>query len=89
MCGRSIARIEGSNLADGIGVLLVLVVCCVGSDFCEELMARSEESYRECVCVCARVCVCVCLIVCDLETSTVRRSRLEFGCCATEKYLIN
>ena len=27
-----------------------------------------------CVCVCLIVCVCVCLIVCDLETSTARRS---------------
>jgi hypothetical protein len=25
------------------------------------------------------VCLCVCLIVCDLETSTVRRFRIESG----------
>jgi hypothetical protein len=28
---------------------------------------------------------CVCLTVCDLETSTVRRPRPEFGCSAREK----
>jgi hypothetical protein len=27
----------------------------------------------------------VCLIVCDLETSTMRRPRTDFGCCATEE----
>ena len=39
---------------------LVFVVFCVGSGFCDELITRSEESYR--------VCVCVCLVVSDLET---------------------
>jgi hypothetical protein len=56
---------------------LVFVVCCVGSGLYDELITRSEESYR--------VCVCVCLIVCDVETSTMRRPRSELGCCATEK----
>jgi len=37
---------------------IVFVVCCVGSSFCDVLTARSEESYRFCVCTC----------VCDLET---------------------
>jgi len=39
-----------------------MFVCCVypvGSDLSDELITRSEESYR----------VCECLIVCDLETS--------------------
>jgi hypothetical protein len=31
-------------------------LCCVGSGLCDELITRSEESYR----------VCVCLILCDL-----------------------
>jgi len=39
----------------------IFVVCCVGSGVCDELITRSEESYR--------VYVCVCLIVGDLETS--------------------
>ena len=60
---RLIVRIAGSNPADSINVLsVVFVVCCVGSGLLDELITRSEESYR--------VCVCVCLIMCDLETPT-------------------
>jgi hypothetical protein len=55
-------------------VRLLCLLCFVGSGLCDGLITRSEESYR----------VCVCLIVCDLETSTVRRPRTEFGCCAAE-----
>jgi hypothetical protein len=29
---------------------LVFAVCCVGSGLCDELITRSEESYRVCVC---------------------------------------
>jgi len=39
----------------------MFVLCCVVSALCDGSIARSEESYR--------VCVCMCLIVCDLETS--------------------
>jgi hypothetical protein len=59
----------------------VFVVSCVGSGLCVELVTRSEESYRVCVCV----CVCVSLIVCDIETTTLRRSRPELGYSAEEK----
>jgi len=40
-----------------------------------------------CVCVCSVVCVCVCvfLIVCDLETSKMRRPRHGLGRYSTEK----
>jgi hypothetical protein len=31
------------------------------------------------------VCVCVCLIVCDLDTSTLRRPRHGLKCCAAER----
>ena len=72
----------GSNPAGGMHVSsLVDVVFCVGSDLCDGLITRPEESYRLCVCVC--VCVCVC----DLETSTTGFPSPEKGCSATEKYI--
>ena len=40
---------------------------------CVELIANSEESYRVCVCVC------------DLKTLTMKRPRLDVGCCVTAK----
>jgi hypothetical protein len=51
--------------------------CCVLSDrgLCDELIMHPEESYQ----------LLVRLIVCDLETSTMRRPRPELGCCATAK----
>jgi hypothetical protein len=53
----------------------VHVVCCLGSGLCDELISRSEESYR----------VCVCVYVCDLETSTMKRPGPDLACSATEK----
>lgn len=52
----------------------MFVVCCVGSCLCEELITHSGESNRVCVC--------------DLDISTVRQPRPEWGCCATEKKII-
>jgi hypothetical protein len=49
-CGHSIAAIAGSIPAEGMDVSSV--VCCVGSGLCDELITRSEESYRVCVSVC-------------------------------------
>ena len=43
--------------------LLEFVLCCVVSGLYDELITRSEETYRVCVCVCV-LCLCVCLIVC-------------------------
>ena len=64
-------------------VSCICYVNCVGRGLCDALITRSEESYRVCVCVC--VCVCVlCLIVCDIVTSTMRRSRPELEFCAIE-----
>ena len=57
----------------------VLGVCCVVSDLCDELITRSEESYR------VFMCVCVCLIVHDLETWTLKRPMAELFCCTTKK----
>ena len=55
----------------------VFVVCCVGSGLCDGLITRLEES--------CRLSVCVCQIVCDLETSTVRRRGPRFGTVAPQK----
>jgi hypothetical protein len=35
------------------------------------------------MCICLIVCVCF-LIVCDLETTKMRRPSPKLGCCATE-----
>jgi hypothetical protein len=56
--------------------MFVCCVFCVGSDHCDKLITRSEESYR------------VCLIVCDLETSTMELYSPDLGCCGTENMYI-
>ena len=50
--------------------------CCVlsGTDLCDELITRLEEAYR-----------LWSVVVCDLETSTVRRPWPALGRRATEK----
>jgi hypothetical protein len=45
-------------------VCFFVVVCCVGSGLCDELITHPDKSYRVCMCVC------------DLETCTVKPSRL-------------
>jgi len=45
-----------------------------GRGLCEELITRPEESYRLC-----------CVVVCDLETSWMRRPRHTGGCCTKSK----
>jgi len=56
----------------------VFVVCFVGSGLCDELITRSEESYR----ARARARACVCLIVCDLENCNTRRPKPQLVCVA-------
>ena len=58
VCGPSPAEIVGSNPA------VVRCDCCVlsGRGLCDELITRPEESYR-----------LWCVVVCDLETSRMRR----------------
>jgi len=53
--------------------------CCVlsGRGLCDELITRPEESYR-----------LWCVVVCDLETSRMRRSWPALGCSATGKIYI-
>jgi hypothetical protein len=53
--------------------VLAFLACCGGSVLCDELVTRSEESYR------------VRESVCHLDTSKLRRPRLQIGCYATEK----
>jgi hypothetical protein len=50
--------------------------CCVlsGRGLCDELITRPEESYR-----------LQCVVVCDLETSRMRRPWTALGRSATEK----
>jgi hypothetical protein len=56
--------------------LFVCCGCCVlsGRGLCYELITRPEESYR-----------LWCVVVCDLETSTMRRPLPALGRSATEK----
>jgi hypothetical protein len=50
ICSHLVAGIAGSNPTEGMDVpSLVFVVCCVDSGLCDELITRSEESYKVCV----------------------------------------
>jgi hypothetical protein len=53
-----------------------MFVCCVlsGRGLCDELITRSEESYQ-----------LRCVVVCDLETSRMRKPWPALGRSATEK----
>jgi hypothetical protein len=80
VCCRAVAGIAGSNPTGDMTFFFSCTVFVLsGRGLCVGLITRPEESYRVCV------CVCVCVFVCDVETSTVRRSGPEFGCCTTEK----
>jgi hypothetical protein len=46
MSSRLVAGIAGSNLAEGMEVLFLCLLRCVCSGLCDELIIRSEESYR-------------------------------------------
>jgi hypothetical protein len=73
------AGLLGSRVRTPLRVrVFITFVCCVGSGLCEGLSTRSEDSYR----------ICVFLILCDLETSTLRRPWPDFGFFATEKEMV-
>ena len=55
--------------------MLVSCVCCVGSGVCDGLVQRGPTG-------------CVCLIVCDLDTSLLRRPWPNLGCCTKEIIII-
>ena len=71
VCGRTPAEIMGSNPTGGMDVCCE---CCVlsGRGLCDELITRPEESYR-----------LWCVVVCDLETSRMRRPWPALGRSAT------
>jgi hypothetical protein len=54
VCNCYIAGIAGSNPDEGKCSSLLLVVWCVGSGLCDELITRPEGSYGVCVCACVR-----------------------------------
>jgi len=56
--------------------MFVCYECCVlsGRGLCDELITRPEKSYR-----------LWCVVVCDLETSRMRRAWPTGGCCASNK----
>jgi len=58
--------------------MFVCCKCCVlsGRGLCDELITRIEESYR-----------LWCVVVCDLETSRMRRPWPALSCSATGKIL--
>jgi hypothetical protein len=58
-------------------ILNELIVFCVGSGLCDELITRHEESYRVCV-----------FLVCDLETSK-RGGLSPFGAVTPQKKLFS
>jgi hypothetical protein len=59
-----------SNLPEGMSVRLVFVVCYLrGTDYFFKIALAGG---------------CMCLTVRELETSTTRQHRPEFGCCAID-----
>ena len=75
--GRSLAEIVGSNAE---GSMDFCVHCCLlsGRGLCDGLITRPEESYR-----------LWCVVVCDLETSRMRRPWSALGRSATGKKSIS
>jgi hypothetical protein len=64
VCSRPPAGIAGSNPVGSMDVCL----CLSGTGLCDGLITRPEESY-----------LLRCLIVCDLETSRMRRPKPASG----------
>lgn len=83
ICSPLISGIVGFNPTKYTCVFLFFLLCCVGdSSLCDELITRAEKSYR------VRSYVCACLIVCDVlvESSRIRRSRLDFLASQEKEY---
>ena len=72
--GRSLLEIVGSNPTAGMDVCLLWVLSVVRLRTFDELITHPEESYR-----------LWCVVVCDLETSRMRRPWPTLGRSATRK----
>jgi hypothetical protein len=72
VCGCLPAEIVGSNPTGGMDVCLLWVL--LGRGLCDELITYPEESYQ-----------LWCVVVCDLETSRMRRPWPTLGRSATAK----
>jgi hypothetical protein len=75
VCGSSIAGTAGSNPSEDTDGSLLCFLCVV------EVVAPATGWYSL-----GGVLSGVCLIVCDLEISTLKRSRLEFSCDARKPF---
>ena len=73
VCGRLLAGIAGSNPTGDMNVSCECRVFAARG-LCDVLIPRSEESYQ-----------LACVIVCDLETSRMRRTWRALGCCVRKK----
>ena len=74
VCGPSPAESVGSNPTGGMDVCLLWVLCVVVRGHSVGLITSPEESYRM-----------WCVVVCDLETSWMRRPWPTGGCRAKNK----
>jgi hypothetical protein len=62
------------RIPPGAWMSVLSVVCCKGRGLCDELITRPEETYR-----------LWCVVVCDLETSWMRRPWPIGGCYVKDK----
>ena len=76
-----VAGIAGSIRAKGMDVDLLCLLCFVWVVAFAKSLALGRKGTSMCVCV----CVCVYLILCDPDTSILRRPRPDLGCTDTEK----
>ena len=74
VCGRSPAEIVGSNPTGGMDVCCCKCCVLLGRGLCDELITHPEESYR-----------LWCVVLCELETSRMRRPWHALGRRATGK----
>ena len=75
VCGLSIAGIAGWNPAEGMEFRRLCLLCVMQVAACATSWSFVQRSPQD-----ACDCACVCQILCDLESSTMRRPRPDFGC---------